>query len=444
MQERRRTRWTRTTRRAECRHRIEPATLAIVMLAVVSSSGRAAEHVAEGQPPAAFQPGDISIGEPIALPFAQPTTPPTAGLQPPLPTAPTAAAPGWLGMSVAESTTPGRWSIVDVTPGGPAAAAGILAGDELRGVNGRPLASGDDVSAALTAVTAGKRVAVSIARAERIVDLEILAMPRPPAGPGATAAVEPVTPRATVSQPGAALAAEPPVAGPSGRGWQPSAESAAALAPGPPDGVATVSVLTNPPPAPTTAPSPPTPAPPTLIPAATPATATAPRGRTALGVRTVPIDRDIQARFHLPEAAGAYVIGVVGDLPASKAGIPPGSVIVALADRPVRSPQELTQLVAAGPTDRPLPLRYVLPGGAEQRADVVLQSLERPLEQALIGPPSPQPSATPSLEPGPTARTSRRPDSSSGDEAGELRREVGRLRVLLEAIERRLERIGGR
>jgi hypothetical protein len=116
-------------------------------------------------------------------------------------------------------------------------------------------------------------------------------------------------------------------------------------------------------------------------------------------------------------------------------------VIVSLADRPVRSPQELTQLVAAGPTNRPLPLHYVLPGGAEKRADVVLQSLELPLEQALVGEPSLQPSAAPVLEQNPEVRTSRRPESGSDGEAGELRREVGRLRMLLEAVEQRLDRI---
>jgi hypothetical protein len=156
----------------------------------------------------------------------------------------------------------------------------------------------------------------------------------------------------------------------------------------------------------------------------------------------VPIDRDIQERFHLPQQAGAYVIGVVGELPASKAGIPPGSVIVALADRPVRSPQELTQLVAAGPTDRPVPLHYVLPGGAEKRADVVLQSLERPLEQALVGETSLQPSSAPVLQQSPEAHTGRRPESPGEGEANDIRREVVRARTLLESLERRLERIG--
>ena len=86
----------------------------------------------------------------------------------------------------------------------------------------------------------------------------------------------------------------------------------------------------------------------------------------------------------------------------------------------------------------------MLPGGAEKRADVVLQSLELPLEQALVGPPVPQPSAAPQLEPSPTVRTSRRVEPASDTETGELRREVGRLRALLEAVERRLERLGVR
>jgi serine protease Do len=163
-------------------------------------------------------------------------------------------------------------------------------------------------------------------------------------------------------------------------------------------------------------------------------------------VRTVPIDPGIQTRFRLPQAAGAYVIGVVGDLPASKAGIPPGSVIVSLGDRPVRSPQELTQLVSAGPIDRPVSLLYVLPGGAEKRADVVLQSLELPLEQALVGDDALQPVTAPTFEAGPagstaSGRLAQRPIPTADAEVRELRRETLRLRSLLDVLERRLDRL---
>ena len=346
--------------------------------------------------------------------------------------------------------------IVEVVPSGPAAAAGIVTGDELRGVNGRTLASADDVSEAITAITVGQQVRLSVARAERVSDVEVVAMPRPTAsapafsGPSATG-----LPTGT-TVPMTAVTTPPSSGLPAGRGWQPATESPPAVAASAPNGAATVSVLTNPPPASAAvaiAQAPASPAPFSLAPfslapvspapvSRSPASATPPRGRTALGVRTVPIDRDIQERFRLPQQAGAYVIGVVGELPASKAGIPPGSVIVALADRPVRSPQELTQLVAAGPTDRPVPLRYVLPGGAEKRADVVLQSLERPLEQALIGEPALQPSSAPVLQQSPEARTSQRPESPSAADANDIRREVSRVRALLESLERRLERIG--
>ena len=402
------------------------------MVVLVAHACIAADPEPASPPPAGFQPGDISIGEPIALPFAQPAATPPSGVPAAAPSASaTAATPGWLGLSVAESAAPGRWTIVELVPAGPAAGAGIVMGDELRGVNGRPLASADDVSEAFTAITAGQRVRLSVARADRVSDVDVVALPRPVTAAGTAT----TTIAAATNAPPATAVAPTPGSSTADRGWQSSAAPVAAAAVPAPNGVATVSVLTNPPlAAPAAAPA----GAASVSSAATPSA----RGRTALGVRTVPIDRGIQERFRLPQQSGAYVIGVVGDLPASKAGIPPGSVIVSLADRPVRSPQELTQLVAAGPTNRPLPLHYVLPGGTEKRADVVLQSLEQPLEHALIGEPTLQPSAAPVLEQNPEFRTSRRPESQVGSEAGELRREVSRLRMLLEGVEQRLERIG--
>ena len=123
----------------------------VIAAALLAATARGDEP---RQPPA-FQPGDISIGEPIALPFSKPTEPARDQTQPaagptsvltPGTTAPAAAAPatapqafaavapagsGWLGMTVAESRTPGRWSIVEVAPRGPAAVAGLAAGDDI-------------------------------------------------------------------------------------------------------------------------------------------------------------------------------------------------------------------------------------------------------------------------------------------------------------------------
>jgi hypothetical protein len=87
-------------------------------------------------------------------------------------------------------------------------------------------------------------------------------------------------------------------------------------------------------------------------------------------------------------------------------------------------------------------VQYVLPGGAEKRAEVMLQSLDQPLEQALLDDGPMQPVAVPTLEPGPASRTARRPSGAAEPEQAELRREVGRLRAWLDGLERRLEQLG--
>lgn len=375
-----------------------------LLLALVACTVGGGRVAGEDPPPPsrAFEPSDISIGEPIAVPFSKPAerprqqpaaapgptsvlAPTTAPLSAPQadlarPAASSAAtAPnGWLGMAVAESRVPGRWSIVEIAPLGPAAAAGIAVGDDLASIDGIQLRNSDEVAQTLTAISAGQSVRLAVVRGEQVSEVAVVAVPRP----------------------AAAVVRE------SGREWQ-SAVAPAVTAPVPP-----------------------------ARPQSPPAIAAAPRGRIALGVRTVPIDPEIRERFRLGGDAGAYVVGVVGDLPASRAGIPPGSVIVKMNDQPVRSPEELTRLVTTGPLDRPVPIEFVLPGGAGRRADVVLQSLEEPLERALVGDTGLQPTAVPALESGPTPRTSRMPVAPEVDE---LRREVGRLRGLLEAVERRLE-----
>jgi hypothetical protein len=252
----------------------------------------------------------------------------------------------------------------------------------------------------------------------------------PPAAP-AVAPSEPLaaTPPAAlpVAPPAAAFAAAPPID--AGVSAAIDATPAAPRFPRQP-------TAAEPPAVPSTRFEPPSPAAVAEPPARVPQPATATGGRIALGVRTIPIDPDMQARFNLSAASGAYVIGVVGDLPASKAGVPPGSVIVALDQRPVRSPDELTRLVTSGPVGKPVPLEYVLPGGASRRAEVVLQTLEQPLEEALVGPPEPAAVRPPTLQPQPEPTTARRP--TRPDEASALRDEIRRLEARLEAVERRL------
>lgn len=443
-----------------------------------------------------FQPGDISIGEPIALPFERspgegPRTVPAGPRRAEAAALPAIPGNGWLGLVVAEASTPGRFAVAEVAADGPAAVAGIQPGDEVRAINGLPLRTSDDVSQALTAIAPGQQVRLAIAKGEQVSDVALEAVARPTLPRGWAGADVPPAARQDLAAAAdtppvlSALAAPPlttavnaqtppsqPVPSPQLPGTAAGPGLAAVSPTTPTQPVVTAPPITTPPPAavaaavaaPPAFTTPPTvTAPPSfadapdrpsspgrfVAPATDAATLQPPelglaaampdagRGRTALGVRTVPIDPSLQARFRLPEASGAYVIGVVGDLPASKAGVPPGSVIVAIDNRPVRSPDELTRLVTTGPVGRPVPLEYVLPGGTPRRADVILQTLEQPLEAALVGDGQPMVTEVPTLQPQPTPATARRP--SGEPDAASLRDEIRRLQARLDALERRIE-----
>ena len=471
----------------------------ISLLSATDGSGPRAQDAVPPPTKPAFEAGDISIGEPIVLPFARPSA--AAESTPPTPpaTGSTAAAPGqgWLGITVAESNVPGRWTVDEVAPRSPAMTAGINPGDEVRAIGGLPLRNADDVAQALTSISPGQEVRLAIGRGEQVTDVTLTAVPRPaavarslqslpvadpaalpPQAPAMSALAPPTAAPATtlaplpLSPPAASAAADPlaslPLAPAAAPGVTLPAAPAEPLVATPPASLPTAppaNAFASAPPIDTRAPAaieaapaaarfprrpasaePPLASGPRFEPTAAAAIAEPPAGvpqpaltsggRIALGVRTIPIDPGMQARFNLPAASGAYVIGVVGDLPASKAGVPPGSVIVALDQRPVRSPDELTRLVTSGPVGKPVPLEYVLPGGASRRADVVLQTLEQPLEQALVGPPGPTAVGVPSLEPQPEPTTARRP--ATKDETSALRDEIRRLEARLEALERRL------
>lgn len=303
---------------------------------------------AEDAPSAPFQPAEISIGEPLQLP---PKPAPDATGAPAEPSPP--GGNGWIGLTADDKVVTGRLVVVDVAAAGPADRGGIKTRDQLLAIDGVPLQTADQLAAALAAIAPGSAVKVAVGRGDRIDEVVLKATARP---------VKPPSPE-----------------------WQPADAAAPPVAQQPVqarDAMPTPGKIPRKPPT-----FEPTPTVPTPGPVASRAADGPARGRTALGVRTMPVDPTAQARFHLAEPAGALVIGVVHDLPASKAGVPPGSVIVALDNQPVRSPDELTQIVTAGPVGRPVTLQYILPGGEERRAEVSLQSLEVPLERVLVGPP---------------------------------------------------------
>jgi membrane-associated protease RseP (regulator of RpoE activity) len=354
---------------------------------------------------------------------------------------------GWLGLTVAESPDPGRWIVTAVTPQGPAETAGILVNDEIRAMHGRNLMSLDEVTQAITEVAAGQRVPVAMARGGSPFERVLVALPRPPragTSPGSRS-----SPAADVLATAGIDTEDRYARQPSGSRFQAAADEAPRASdplPGDPASIparAAPQPDRAPPPAVSNEPSnwaparggppvatPTVPREPAVFPGPLPASRSRTRGRTALGVRTVPIDARTQARFRLARPSGAYVVGVVDDLPAWKAGVPGGSVIVAIGEQPVSSPEELTTLVVNSPVDRPVPIQYVLPGGEQKRANVVLQSLDLPMERALIGP---EEAAPPSL------RRAERPVMPRDDaEHAALRDEVRRLRERIDWLERRL------
>lgn len=417
--------------------------------------------VAASQPPAAEQ---------NPAPAPQPDKP--SQIAPPKPTASVAEPKpksGWLGLTVDDSLVTGRLVIVEVADPSPAQGAGVRPQDVLLAIDGEPIQTADQLAAVLAAIPPQKQVRALIGRTDGVKEVTMEASVRPATtrSPTAVAVAPPVDPETVAVAPPTAsrfsrptVTAEPAPAAP----VLPQVETTAAAA-NPPSAAASRPAVADsmrsrfggpasqPPatlPAPRAAPL-------QLPPRAAAATASTPgsvfQGRTALGVRTVAIDAATQARYRLPEPTGAYVLGVVDSLPASRAGLPPGSVIVAFDNRPIRSPAELNQLVTESPPGRLVALEYVLPGGEARRADIELQALEPALERALLGVPSPADDqgtrATPQAAQRPIAPAQLQqpldtpptiaPSSSDHllrQEIGLLREEVLRLRNRLDELER--------
>lgn len=466
-----------------------------------SAAAPAAQAGPAGESSTPFQPQALSIGEPISLPNATPLQPSRAApTQSPLPPSPgrlpaTIAQPaagagtGWLGLAVDDTLLTGRLVVVEVAADSPAATAGLRQQDVLLAINGVHMQTADEMAAALAAIAPGQKVNLAVGRDGRVDDLVLTAAARPPEARSrdwqSTSAVDPAaTPRSVLTTSDAAPAASaaipaaaippamippamiPPAAIAPATISRPATPPAASLPPASPApfGVTAPSVPAQAAPAPAaSAYQSAAPAPAAFAPAPTPPSPAAPAqllprqaaahagGRLALGVRTVPVDPAMQSRFQMADTRGAYVIGVVEDLPAARAGVPPGSVIVALNQQPVRSPQDLTQLVTHGPAGTPVTLQYVLPGGESRHASVVLQSLDEPLERALVGDaPGPRPVAAAPLQtaPQPQPQVARRvePAAASGpaDDGPTIMRleaTLRRMKEQLERIERRLEQV---
>jgi serine protease Do len=84
--------------------------------------------------------------------------------------------------------------------------------------------------------------------------------------------------------------------------------------------------------------------------------------RSWLGVLIQEITIDIQERLGLKNAHGAYVVQVVRNGPAAKAGIMEGDVIIGFLGQPLRSSRELPLKCAHAPAGQPISLTLIRDG----------------------------------------------------------------------------------
>lgn len=237
------------------------------------------------------------------------------------------AEPGYLGMIGDDSTSGGRGvNVVEVYPGQAAATAGLRSGDLVTRIDGREVRSMDDMAAVLADKVPGAKLAFTVQRGGAAKELRVTLGKR--------------------SASDAPAANELPAPDPSPPSTSPAATTS-------------------------------------LSPPAQPSVAAPTRPR--LGVRTVPVTPEVQRQHKLPEASGAHVISVTIDSPAAKAGIPLGSVITAIDDVPVRSPEDLAAAVRAA-DQRDVQLTFVQAGRSQKVTANFGTLILTP-----VGPPAPGP-----------------------------------------------------
>jgi serine protease Do len=84
--------------------------------------------------------------------------------------------------------------------------------------------------------------------------------------------------------------------------------------------------------------------------------------RSWMGVVIQEITIDIQERLGLKDAQGAYIVQVVQNSPAAKAGIMEGDVIVEFDNQPLRNSRELPLKCALAPAGKPIQIALIRKG----------------------------------------------------------------------------------
>ena len=88
-----------------------------------------------------------------------------------------------------------------------------------------------------------------------------------------------------------------------------------------------------------------------------------------IGVEAQEITAELAESFKLPSTSGALIAGVLKGGPAEQAGIKPGDILTAVADKPVRNPTSMLDLVAGLVPGKPASLT-LLRNAREVRVDI--------------------------------------------------------------------------
>lgn len=275
--------------------------------------------------------------------------------------------PGYLGIIADDRETLGRGiRLIDVLASGPAAKAGLQAGDTITSIDGVQVKSLDDMAKVMVGRVVGEEVSFVATRGIEAVRVDVVLTKRPPPeerrfsnfgriGDQPTEIVSPneppstdlvatpqssrIVPNVIPTTPGRSIPHPVPPTVPSADSL-PSPEAISSIpqterpmiTPRIPNGAA-IRVQAAP-----------RNLPPTSVDPNSPLAANLRTG--LLGIRTTRITPELQLAMNLPEPRGALVIEVRPDSPAKIAGIPIDAVIVAADAKRIEGPDDLAGIVA--------------------------------------------------------------------------------------------------
>jgi Do/DeqQ family serine protease len=99
-----------------------------------------------------------------------------------------------------------------------------------------------------------------------------------------------------------------------------------------------------------------------------------------IGVEVQEITPELAESFKLPNSEGALIAGIVRGAPADKAGVKPGDILLAVADKPVKDAQAMLELIASQEPGQKIPFK-LRRAGKEVALDVTIGKRPKPPKQ---------------------------------------------------------------